>query len=268
MGTHWTIGADPEVVKQVPELLNAAKVQLDVTGKFEASVFLLARDQAAAQELEGLINGLLDLGQQMAAAQIAEQMSGDDPVQQAMAQYMERLNRRMIETLRPVRTGSLLKVTQGGGQGSQVATIGILIALLLPAVQAAREAARRMRCTNNLKQIGLALHNYETCHRVLPPAYSRRPGHNMLAFILAHLEQGPVYDAYRWDLAWDDPDNDANWTGAWVFVHDQTNDLYPPLVESTNSPLASPFLLHFGTEVMGMYTQTYSAPVTVELVVD
>lgn len=92
-----------------------------------------------------------------------------------------------------------------------IAVIAILIALLLPAVQAAREAARRSECRNNLKQIGLALHNYAGTHRVLPPGYLYRPdpngnamGFGWGALILPMLEQGTVFRQFDFGRAvWD-----------------------------------------------------------------
>lgn len=92
-------------------------------------------------------------------------------------------------------------------------TVGILIALLLPATQAAREAARRSQCSNNLKQIALALHNYHDTHGAFPPA-AIGPQHvpqerqfSWLVALLPFIEQNALYDLLRLDLPWDDPHN-------------------------------------------------------------
>src|SRR4026208_1836546 len=77
-----------------------------------------------------------------------------------------------------------------------IAIIGVLVALLLPAVQSAREAARRMQCGNNLRQLGLPYHNYESTHKVLPPATMTNGQHGPTAYVLVlpQLEQGPIFD--------------------------------------------------------------------------
>lgn len=85
-----------------------------------------------------------------------------------------------------------------------IAIIGILIALLLPAVQAAREAARRSQCTNNLKQIGLAMHNYHDTHKKFPYGYIESPTtlHKRTCWfqeVWPYVEQSPLYDMYMVD---------------------------------------------------------------------
>ena len=98
-----------------------------------------------------------------------------------------------------------------------IAIIGVLVALLLPAVQAAREAARRMKCSNNLKQIGLALHNHADSIGTLPAARHavlKTPGpgawlHSWTPKVLPYIEQQNLFERYRFDEDWDDPNNDA-----------------------------------------------------------
>ena len=93
-----------------------------------------------------------------------------------------------------------------------IAIIGILIGLLLPAVQAAREAARRMSCQNNVKQIGLAMHNYESANRYFPPAgimksitaINTNASWSIHGRILPYLEQTNLYQRINLDVPWDD----------------------------------------------------------------
>ncbi len=78
-----------------------------------------------------------------------------------------------------------------------IAIIGVLIALLLPAVQSAREAARRAQCTNNLKQIGLGMHNYHDQLGTLPPGVKGCCWGTWLIFLLPYIEQQPLYNAWN-----------------------------------------------------------------------
>ena len=78
-----------------------------------------------------------------------------------------------------------------------IAIIGILIAMLLPAVQAAREASRRTQCANNLKQIALAIHNFHDAQGGVPPAYLGGRGHaSWMVLIMPYLEQSALYGAF------------------------------------------------------------------------
>jgi prepilin-type processing-associated H-X9-DG protein len=98
-----------------------------------------------------------------------------------------------------------------------IAIIAVLIGLLLPAVQKVREAAGRMACTNNLKNLGLALHNYHGAYSTFPPGavgptltQPQAAGlkhHGLGTYLLPYLEQQGLAGQYRWDVSWLDPLN-------------------------------------------------------------
>ncbi|MBN2578606.1 MAG: DUF1559 domain-containing protein [Pirellulales bacterium] len=89
-----------------------------------------------------------------------------------------------------------------------IAVIGILVSLLLPAVQAAREAARRTKCTNNLKQIGLALQNFSNIHKGFPASRTLKPVyHGWVVDILSYIEMEPLRKQYHYDQNFYSPDN-------------------------------------------------------------
>jgi prepilin-type N-terminal cleavage/methylation domain-containing protein/prepilin-type processing-associated H-X9-DG protein len=163
-----------------------------------------------------------------------------------------------------------------------ITIIGMLVALLLPAVQSAREAARTLQCSNNLKQIGLALHNYHHTNQSFPPGYSSvqgsggladdtGPGWGWAASILPFLEQGNVYSQIHFDKDITDPVNAAIRTfrlpvflcpsdgGTPTFkvdaLNDPTSDYSTPLKDTEGNPV---LVAH--SNYVGMFGQPEIAP--------
>jgi len=103
--------------------------------------------------------------------------------------------------------GVILLVALGG----MVLCGGVLVALLLPAVQQAREAARRMQSANNIKQIMIAMHMYHDIHKEFPPAVVKdkdgKPLYSGMVLLLPMLEQQSLYEQFDKDKAWDSPEN-------------------------------------------------------------
>ncbi|QDT54011.1 putative major pilin subunit [Caulifigura coniformis] len=157
-----------------------------------------------------------------------------------------------------------------------IAIIAILIALLLPAVQQAREAARRTQCKNNLKQIGLAMHNYMDVHGMLPPGMihngiaasmwaqpagqSHVLNHTAWTLVLPYLEQANLYNQFNAAVA----SNNAQHTGSaplavWgdpVVNRPVTSQLIPAFLCPSASPVTRMTL------AAGPYAATEAAPIT------
>ncbi len=148
-----------------------------------------------------------------------------------------------------------------------IAIISVLIALLLPAVQSAREAARRAKCNNNLKQLGLAIHNYEGIVGALPPALVLKGqgttvtwsnGYGAFARILPFSEQGALFNAINFDLDMQTPPNS---TAASVVINflvcpSEVKPLARPLPDGTQYGIATYGFLEGDWYVWGGLTGT------------
>ena len=159
-------------------------------------------NQSDAEMLRGMLEQLIDFGVNTARAQMEQ---NGDQVQVPPLAFQ--FARGLLRTMLPDVEDDALVFRAKDGSLILAPAIGVSTALLLPAVQAAREAARRMQCTNNLKQIVLALHTYHDANGAFPPLYtvdaSGKPLHSWRVLILPFIEQQALYKQIRLDEPWD-----------------------------------------------------------------
>jgi hypothetical protein len=193
-------------VKKLPDLLTSIGLKANIASETGVSLALKATDEAAAEEIEGIVNRLLDTAKQALAAQMAA-LGGDNPGLQVMKQ----INDNVLQPLKPDRKARTVTLALRGN--SNAASIGTTVALVLPAVQAGREAARRITSMNNMKMISLAMHNYHTKEKVFPPAYKAdASGKALLSWrvlILPYLGEDALYKKFHLDEPWDSEHNKA-----------------------------------------------------------
>ena len=200
---------------KIPKLISSGVIKADLrTPSLFSATLALPRRQICGG-IGAVDRRAIEMGRQALLVQIAHEPHADDPVQQAMQKYSIRMSGRMFSSLKPTRDGSDVKWSIAGANGpaANIAVIGILVSLLLPAVSAAREAARRNQSQTNLKQIGLCFANHDSAYRQFPArAIFSKEGKPLLSWrvkILPYLDEGALYKDFHLDEPWDSPHNKA-----------------------------------------------------------
>ncbi|MFP6672285.1 MAG: DUF1559 domain-containing protein [Pirellulaceae bacterium] len=192
--------------------LSAVEISVSIGAEWGGELVIHAHDPDQAEALQAVIVQGLSLAKQTLLSQINAAQSGDEMIDAAMAKYQVRVGNYLEQMFRPTREGKRLTMNSNATIG--VAGTGVLVALLLPAVQVARDAARRASSGNNLKQIGLAMHNYHEIFKQLPGGESERiqykDGKPLLSWrvhLLPFLEEDALYQQFRLDEPWDSSHN-------------------------------------------------------------
>jgi hypothetical protein len=199
-------------------LVSAAELTLNLSKPAPTELVVHANDAGAAERIEGLLKDGVEKAREQMRADLAPQAASEDPVERAFAQYVERVSGTWAQPFMPKREGAKLTFFRiEGSQSPQqqlttTAMMGVLVALLLPAVQAAREAARRNQSINNLKQLSLGILNYESAKKVLPSGIYAKDGKPLLSWrvqILPYMEEMELYNQFHLDEPWDSEHNKA-----------------------------------------------------------
>ena len=196
----------PNLVDSVVWKMNFAKTQ-------NGTIEIIAIDPASVEKVESTIKVGIEMGRQYAMGMIENEMREQDPeLQAAILKYGDRVGEFFNANFSPEKKGnSLIFEGEATGELASIGTIGTLVGMLLPAVQQVREAARRASSMNNLRQIALAAHNYESAHRKFPNGVTTADKKKKLLSwrvqLLPFLEENALYDKFHLDEAWDSDHN-------------------------------------------------------------
>ena len=185
-----------------------------------------------AKQLRAMLENAIEFGMNMMQFQMQNEMRGDMEVPPLAFEFIK----GVLRTLLPELDGDKLVFRVKGEQNQMalgvVSAGGVMTAMLLPAVQAARSAARRMQCSNNMKMIGLAMHNYHDTWVAMPPLYTvdenGKPLHSWRVLILPFVDQSMLYQEIRLDEPWDSEHNKR--------FHDRMPDVF----KCPDNPAAKP----------------------------
>ena len=193
----------------VLKLVDALVLSIDIESDTAAQrLQILARDVSTAEELERtLMKGIMTTRDMVLEMSNAE-TNQDDPIAVASQQYMKRIANYMVEAVAPKQSGR--EVVIEGVMNYNMASSGALVGMLLPAIQSAQGAAARTSSANNLKQIGLAMHNHHLVHHELPGNTSDRNEKPMLSWrvkLLPFIGEKALYHRFHQDEPWDSEHN-------------------------------------------------------------
>lgn len=199
---------------ELPNLIESIVLKMDYSEKQSGNLEIVAVDDSSVGKIDRIFRQAITTGRQFAMGYIANEMRDQDPdLQRAVAAYSDRIGNYLEANFRPTREGNSIIFAAEGQQNAQmanVATIGILVGMLLPAVQQVREAARRTESMNRMRQIALAVLNYESAYQKFPTNISDKDGNPLLSWrvaILPYMEENALYEQFHLDEPWNSEHN-------------------------------------------------------------
>ncbi len=213
-------GAVSEIESQMPEeqfekllklieQIEYVALPIVAADTFSSKLIIGAENEQTVQQVATGVYEFMEFAREKLLSEMPFNEFAQTAMDQAMVKYAHRASQTFIDRLRPKPVGNqaIIDINQIGS----TSTTSILVGLLLPAVQSARAAAQRMSSQNNLRNLGLAVLNYESAYRVLPPAaIVDEDGNPLLSWrvaILPFIEEGALYQQFHLDEPWDSEHN-------------------------------------------------------------